>query len=274
LDTFPKLDGLQTLLEKIERERSLNFRGYKRSSLIRRIGRRMRLSHPDLMDDYLRLLDVSPSEFSHLLDDLTIKYTEFFRDPPVFSLIAQQILPKLFTHKGTQIPLRVWSVGCSSGEETYSLAILIADLLGPNRPRYKIKIYGTDIDQKVVEQARSGVYKPYRLESLCNRHLSHFQKYSTGSPSYYRVAFPLRNLVVFGCHNLLSDPPISHIDLLICRNVLIYFERELQERFFHLFHYALDRSGFLVLGKAEQISPQRTADFKEIDRQLRIYQKR
>jgi two-component system CheB/CheR fusion protein len=234
----------------------------------------MRINRTDRMDDYFRLLDTSPSEFNRLLDDLTIKYTEFFRDPPVFSLIAQQILPKLLTHKGTQVPLRIWSVGCSSGEETYSLAFLIDDLLGPNLSHYKIKIYGTDVDQKVIEQARSGVYKPCRLESLCDRHLSRFQKHSNGTLSNYHVAPPLRNLVVFGCHNLLGDPPISHIDLLICRNVLIYFERELQERFFHLFHYALDRTGFLVLGKAEQIPPHRAADFKEVDRQLRIYQKR
>ena len=283
---------LELLLDKIHRNTSFDFREYKKTSLKRRIGTRLQATKASSYRDYMAILDANPTEYERLLRSLTIKLTEFFRDAEAFQVLEEIVLPELIGRQEdretrrqgdreilTVSPppplspspsLRIWSAGCASGEEPYSVAILLAEILGPRLADFEISIYGTDVDEEVITRARRAEYEAARVAGVKKEWLDRYFTYNNGK---YKVKGKIRRLVKFGLLNLVSDPPISRLDLLLCRNVLIYFSRELQERLFMRFHRALNEGGFLVLGKAEVPIGPAQGLFKQVNRGWRVYQK-
>jgi two-component system CheB/CheR fusion protein len=241
---------LDALLQKIHAERGYDFREYKPASVERRIIKRLVDNHLTTYEQYSTLLDDNPDEYTKLFDTLLINVSEFFRDPEAWEVIENEILPAIMAAKSRGDHIRVWSAGCSTGEEPYTMAILLAENLGDSLADYEIKIYGTDIDEKALQEARKGVY---HLERLKNVKTEYFDKYFTNEDGAFKVKSIIRQMVSFGEQDLVKHAPISHMDLVICRNVLIYFKSSLQNRVIAKFHYALNKSGYAFFGKSESI---------------------
>lgn len=258
---------LENLLEKIYRERGLDFRGYKKSSLMRRIQKRMHDVHAKSYLDYMRVLDALPQEYNELLEALTIKVTEFFRDAEVFKAVKEIVLPELVERKKRlwQRQIRIWCPACASGEEAYSVAMLLAEELGKELGSYDVKIYATDISGGALAAARAGEYLENKLKGVPEALRSKYFKAG-------KIDKKIRNMIIFGNHNLVTDPPISHLDALFCRNVLIYLTQELQKKLVPKLHAALEREGFLILGKSESI-PTSMTNLPKRGKHLPIYQK-
>ncbi len=240
-------DTLQQFVEQVAHERGLDFRGYKPTTLERRVRRRMQQLHLGTYHDYLRVLRKDEAELGNLLNTVLINVTEFFRDPAAWDALYKDILrPQLdgLPHGGS---FRAWTAGCSSGEEAYSLAILSADHFGQRLRDYDVKIYATDIDEEALNIARRGEYPADRLRRVRPEWLN---RYFPGNDPK-RVQRDVRRMVIFGRSNIISDAPISHVDLLLCRNVLIYFDPPTQRQILKRLHYALEPNGVLFLGKSE-----------------------
>jgi two-component system CheB/CheR fusion protein len=234
--------------------KGVDFQFYKSSTLKRRIIRRMALSKFETTEKYLDHLRSSRTEQDTLFNDMLISVTNFFRDPATFTMLAEYLLPKLILAKEqSQDPLRIWVAGCATGEEAYSLAIILHELSGENMASFRIQIFATDVSEVAINKARIGSYRPSELEGLSDARI---QQYFVKTESGFQVSKPIRDLVVFAQHNLLKDPPFSNIDLLSCRNVLIYLEPVLQNKVLTTFHYALNKTGHLLLGKSETIGRQ------------------
>ncbi len=259
-------DDINTLLKKIRLRKNIDFSGYKKSSLKRRIARRRELTKATSLEEYLHLLEDSPEEYDKLIETLLIKETAFFRDYMVYEEIRDTIIPEIIARKKEGDPLRIWCPGCATGEEAYSIALLLAEELGTSLQDYQLKLYATDLSDKALQIARRGMYSREKLEAL-PKELR--KKYFRGD----RVKEELRRMVIFGKHNLVDDPPISNIDLLLCRYVLIYFTFDLQRQVFKKLHYALRKGGYLVLGKSEALSKGMESLFNEISPALRVYRK-
>ncbi|HWK29525.1 MAG TPA: CheR family methyltransferase [Solirubrobacter sp.] len=242
--------SFEALLEFLKRTRGVDFTGYKRTSLQRRFRRRMEAVGCESFGDYLDHLEVNPKEYDQLFEMLLINVTEFFRDPPAWEHLQRDVLPPLLAAKSADEPIRVWSAGCASGQEAYTAAIVLAELLGVDAYRERVKIYATDIDEDALSQARLAVYSAKETESvppeLRERYFERVDQ---------RLAFrkDLRRTVIFGRNNLVQDAPISRLDLLICRNTLMYFNAETQGRILRHFHFALNDAGILMLGKSEMM---------------------
>jgi two-component system CheB/CheR fusion protein len=243
--------SLSDLLQELADERGVDFRGYKRSTIERRLRRRMfQLKQKDFAEyrDYLRK---TPAEVDELLKTILINVTEFFRDPGSWEFLRRRVLPGLLRRHNAGESIRAWSAGCATGEEAYSVAITLCEHFGKNTGDYDIKIYATDMDEDALNLARRAEYTERQL-----RHVrpewreKYFQKESNGN---YRVVRDLRKLVIFGRSNLATDAPISHVELLVCRNVLIYFSVPLQSQILLRLHYALEPHGVLFLGTAESL---------------------
>lgn len=217
---------------------------------------------------YARYLDAHPEEYQRLATAFLIKVTEFFRDPELFDYLRESILPMLI-HEGRarQGELRIWSAGCATGEEAYSLAILIADLLGPELDSLDVRIFATDADPEAIAYARRGVYAP---ESLAGMRPDLVNRYFARTDSGYEPRKSVRSMIVFGDHDLSRRPPFPNTDLVLCRNVLIYFTPELQSHSLQLFAYSLRDGGVLVLGKAETVAPL-PEFFDPLDSRQRVY---
>ena len=260
----------EALLEYINRSRSFDFTGYKRASLMRRVGKRMQMIGVEGFAAYHDYLEVHPEEFRALFDTILINVTGFFRDPLTWEVISAEILPRLLSAKRPEEPIRVWSAGCASGEEAYSLAIALAEALGPTAFRDRVKIYATDVDDDALTKARLAQYEAKDVQGIPPPLL---EKYFEPA-NHSRLAFlkDLRRCVIFGRHDLIQDAPISRIDLLTCRNALMYFNTETQSRILDRFHYALVDRGFLVLGKAESLMTYNNA-FIPVDLKRRIFAK-
>jgi two-component system CheB/CheR fusion protein len=258
-----------TLLEFLRRSRGFDFTGYKRASLARRFRRRMEAIEVASFGDYLDYLEVHPDEYEQLFNTLLINVTEFFRDPPAWEHLRATALPEILESKGDDDPVRVWSAGCAGGHEAYTVAMILAELLGEDAFRERVKIYATDIDEEALETARHAVYAPKDIEDvpedLRERYFERFDQ---------RVAFrkDLRRSVIFGRNNLIADAPISRLDLLICRNTLMYFNAETQARIVRHFHFALGVPGALMLGKSEMMIAHRDL-FETSDLKSRIFRK-
>jgi len=237
---------LQQFVERVARDRDLDFRGYKPTTLERRVKRRMQQLHLRDYREYLRYLRRDGREVAQLLNTVLINVTEFFRDPAAWEALRHVLKERLdaLPHSGA---FRVWTAGCSSGEEAYSVALLIADHFGARVRDYDIKVYATDIDDEALNIARRGEYPAERLRRVRPEWL---QRYFTGRDPM-RVARDVRRMVIFGRSNLIADAPISHVDLLVCRNVLIYFDPPTQRQILKRLHYALEPNGVLFLGKSE-----------------------
>jgi two-component system CheB/CheR fusion protein len=273
MPTHPRADeSLQKLLAQVRDRNGIDFSQYKRPTILRRLQRRMATTGTLDLPDYLRYLEQHPEEYSRLIASFLIHVTEFFRDPELFAALSEQVLPELIAHaeeQGIDHELRVWSAGCATGEEAYSLAMLVAEALGEQLPLFTVQIFATDVDDEAVAFARRGVYTAAALADVPQELRS---RYFTQLDGGYEVTPQLRSLVIFGQHDLGQRAPFPHIDLVLCRNVLIYFTAELQQRALQLFAFALRDGGYLALGKAETVKPLE-AYFAAAHEQLKLYRR-
>ncbi len=267
--TEAERNDFEELLDYLKRSRGFDFTGYKRASLVRRVSLRMKAVGVESFRDYLDFLQVDPAEYTALFDTLLINVTGFFRDPGAWEFMSSEILPGLLASKGPSNPVRVWSAGCASGEEAYTLAIVLAELLGVDEMRQRVKIYGTDIDEAALTIARHATYAPKALAAVPEPLLpKYFEKFGAN----YIFRKDLRRTVIFGRHDLVHAAPISHIDLLACRNTLMYLNAETQSRVLARLHFALEEGGILFLGKAEMLLSHAEL-FRPIDLKRRIFVK-
>jgi two-component system CheB/CheR fusion protein len=262
----PVDENLEKLLEYLRRNRGFDFTGYKRASLARRIGKRMEDVGITSYAEYLDYLEVHTEEYDPLFNTILINVTHFFRDEGAWKYLADEVLPGLIERRSPTSAIRVWSAGCATGEEAYTIAIILAELLGPEQFRDRVKIYGTDVDEEALEKARHATYTAHEVEGL-NPVL--LEKYFDVAEGIYTFRKDLRRQVIFGRHDLIQDAPISKVDLLVCRNALMYFNSETQARILARFHFALNDGGILFLGKAETMLTRATT-FTPIDLSRRI----
>jgi two-component system CheB/CheR fusion protein len=249
-----------------------DFSQYKPSTIYRRIERRMAVHQIEAMDGYVKYLQQTPVEVQDLFNDLLIGVTNFFRDPDVFAVLEAQVIPKLFEGKSAASTVRVWCPGCSTGEEAYSIAILLQQRLELLKTSYKVQVFATDIDSRAIAVARAGVYPASVAEAISPERLARF---FTAEPdgSAYRVHKGIRDLLVFSEQDVIKDPPFSKLDLISCRNLLIYLGAELQKKLISLFHYALQPGGVLFLGTSETAGEQGDL-FAVLERKAKIYQRK
>ena len=259
----------EALLAHLKQSRGFDFTSYKRSSLMRRVLVRMQTLGVNGFAAYLDFLQVDPEEFTRLFNTILINVTSFFRDAAHWEYVRDEIVPRLTGAAGAVEPIRIWSAGCASGEEAYSIAVLLAEALGFEAFRERVKIYATDVDEEALNQARHAVYS-FRITDDVPAPL--LAKYFELQDDRYVFNKDLRRSVIFGRHDLLQDAPISRVDLLICRNCLMYFNTEAQGRILARFHFALVPRGFLFLGKAETLLAQ-SAMFEAVDVKRRLFMK-
>jgi two-component system CheB/CheR fusion protein len=261
--------SLDELLDLIKESRGFDFTGYKRSSIERRVAKRMSDVGVERYEDYLDYLELHAGEFAELFNTLLINVSGFFRDPQTWEHLATQILPQLLTRVGPDSPIRVWCAGCAGGEEAYTVAMVLARVLGDAAFRDRVKIYATDIDEEALDTARHGAYLPRQIEGVPQAALERFFE---RTDQRYVFRKDLRRSVIFGRNDLVQDAPISRIDLLFCRNTLMYFTAETQSRILRRFHFALDDEGFLVLGKSEMLVTHAEL-FTPVDLKRRVFRK-
>jgi two-component system CheB/CheR fusion protein len=242
---------LQNVLELLRQGTGVDFSFYKANTLQRRISRRMVLHRIDELQDYAGILQNDAAEVEALYQDILIHVTSFFRDPETFEAIQAKILPSLFQNRSRQEPLRVWTLGCSTGEEAYSMAILLAEAAEAHASSIQMQIFASDLNEAGIEKARAGVYSKSIAADVSPERLRRYFAEVNGS---YRISKSIREMCVFARHNVLSDPPFSRIDLISCRNLLIYLQPALQQKVLPLLHLALKPAGFLVLGSSETVS--------------------
>jgi two-component system, chemotaxis family, CheB/CheR fusion protein len=269
MDNIESSPELETLLEYIKRNRGFDFGGYKRASLSRRISKRMQVIGVENYTDYLDYLEVHPNEFIDLFNTILINVTAFFREPQAWEYIANEVIPKIVAGRRTNKPIRVWSAGCASGEETYTLAMLLAEAIGVEQYATRVKIFATDVDAEALNYSRHASYSIKDVQGIPPELLDKYFELVNGR---YVFQKELRRCVIFGRHDLVQDAPISRIDLLVCRNTLMYFNSEAQSKVLDRFHFALNDSGFLFLGKAEMLFT-RNHSFTPVDLRRRVFTK-
>jgi two-component system, chemotaxis family, CheB/CheR fusion protein len=261
--------ALEALLEYLRDSRGFDFTGYKRATLVRRIRKRMGEVSVAEYEEYVDHLEANPREFSELFNTILINVTRFFRDPEAWQFIQEEIVPRILAAVPDDGPIRIWSAGCASGEEAYTAAIVLLETLGEEAFRQRVKIYGTDLDEEALAEARAAIYPPRAFADL-PRHL--IEKYFVEHGRDLAFRPDLRRSLIFGRNELLQDAPISRIDLLLCRNVLMYFTVEAQARILSRLNFALLDHGFLVLGKSEMLV--RHSDyFAPVDVKWRIFRR-
>lgn len=259
----------EALLDYLKHNRGCDLTVYKPSTLMRRFQYRMQSIKIDSYQGYLKYLQSHSEEHVALLNDVLINVTNFFRDPDDWSYLAAEIIPKILANKQPDEPIRVWSAGCAAGQEIYSFLILLAEALGIESCLQRVYCYATDADELALTQARQGIYSALEVSGIPPNLL---QKYFQQTEQGYIFYSELRRRIIFGRHDLSKDAPMSKIDLLICRNVLIYFNPEIQTSVLIRFHFALQKTGFLFLGKSEMLVNRRQI-FTPISMQHRIYVK-
>lgn len=259
----------EALLNYIKRSRGFDFTGYKRSTLIRRVQKRMQAVGIETISEYMDYLEVDPQEFIQLFNTILINVTSFFRDQSPWDYLQTEVIPLIVARKEPHEPIRVWSAGCASGQEAYTLAIALVEVLGVEQFRERVKIYATDIDEEALNQARGARYNAKEVANIPQELL---ERYFDCNNNHYTFRQDLRRAVIFGRHNLVKDAPISRIDLLVCRNTLMYFNAEAQAKIIARFHFALNESAFLVLGKAEMLLSH-SKSFTPVDLNRRIFTK-
>ncbi len=259
----------EALLDYLKRSRGFDFSSYKRSSLMRRVTKRIQaVEVPDYVG-YMDYLEVHPEEFIQLFNTILINVTGFFRDESAWDFLKREIIPHMLKERPLDDPIRIWSAGCSSGEETYSLAILLAEALGHEAFCRRVKIYSTDVDEEALAQARTAAYSEKELQAVPTAMRKKYFDTLNGRPTFRTE---LRRSVIFGRHDLLQDAPISRLDLMVCRNTLMYFNAEAQARVLARFHFALNDGGVLFLGRAEMLLSHPNL-FTPIDLRYRVFVK-
>jgi two-component system CheB/CheR fusion protein len=263
--------SFEALVQYLKNERGFDFSGYKRPSLVRRVRRQMQLVGISGYDEYLDHLQVHPEEFTALFNMMLINVTSFFRDPDTWQELRTVILPALLRERPSG-SVRVWSAGCASGEEAFSLAICLTEALGPEEFRARVKIYATDVDEEALAEARHATYERSRLVDVPDDLVQRYFEPATGDGDRLTFRKDLRRCVIFGRNDLVQDAPISRIDLLACRNTLMYFNAEQQARIVQRMHFALNPTGVLFIGKAETLWSH-AALFKATDGNRRFFRK-
>jgi two-component system, chemotaxis family, CheB/CheR fusion protein len=261
-------EQLRRILAHLRVRTGHDFSKYKRSTVVRRVARRMQVTRTEDLNEYYDVLRESPEEAQALLGDLLITVTTFFRDSEAFDALKTLVMPSLFDGKDPSETIRIWVPGCATGEEAYSVAMLVLEEASRREFRPSLQVFGSDLDARALGLAREGRY-PASIEPDVSE--ERLRRFFNREGDGYRVRQDLRDVVLFSVHDMLKDPPFSRVDLISCRNVLIYLDRELQEQVNGTFHYALAPGGFLLLGASE------TADnppglFRSVDRNARIYQ--
>jgi two-component system, chemotaxis family, CheB/CheR fusion protein len=272
-DENPKFgNALPKIFILLRSHTSHDFSLYKPSTIIRRIGRRMAVHQIDAIADYVHYLRQKPNEVQALFRDLLIGVTSFFRDPEAFQILEDQVIPKLFNGKPAGSSIRIWIPGCSTGEEAYSIAILLMEHVEALRQNYIVQVFATDIDSHAIATARSGIYPASIAANISPDRLARFFT-TEKDASAYRIDKSIRDFLFFSEHDLIKDPPLSKLDLISCRNLLIYMGSELQKNLIPLFHYALKPNGTLFLGTSEGIG-----DFDNLfavhDRKAKLFQRK
>ena len=246
---MPGDDEFRPILAALRKTSGVDFSQYRDTTIKRRTARRMLLRGFKSAGDYARLLKRDPAEADALYRDVLINVTSFFREPEMFDEVRRRVLPAILERTSRSRPIRLWVAGCSTGQEAYSFAILLIEFLASVNTSRSIQIFATDLgDHAALEQARSGFY-PLSIESEVSA--ERLRRFFTKEPQGYRIQKSVRDLCVFARQNITVDPPFSRVDLVSCRNVLIYLSEILQKRLLPVFHFALNRDGYLVLGKAE-----------------------
>jgi two-component system CheB/CheR fusion protein len=251
-------------------KRGVDFSHYKQTTIHRRIMRRMALNRISDVEVYAQLLKDNRTEVDALYQDLLITVTNFFRDPSLYEALTNKVLPSILRERKTADPVRVWIPGCATGEEAVSFAITLLEYLGDNAVTTPIQIFATDLNEKAIEKARTGLYLRTAVQNVSPPRLKRFFVKTGG---HYQVVKAIRDICIFAPHNLLKDPPFSKMDVISCQNVLIYLEAAPQNRIMHAFHYALKPNGFLLLGKSETIGTA-TDLFEQPAKQYKVYTKR
>lgn len=265
-------DALRKIFIALRTHVGHDFSQYKPNTILRRIERRMAVHQFESIDSYVRYLHQAPSEVESLFRDLLIGVTNFFRDPAAFQMLEELVIPKLFASNPPGSVIRVWSTGCSTGEEAYSLAILLQEYRETLKQDYRVQVFATDIDSQAIATARAGIYPTSMSADISPERLKRFFTLEPDG-SGYRIHKSIRDMLVFSEQDLIKDPPFSRLDLICCRNLLIYLGAELQKKIIPLFHYALKPGGILFLGTSEGVG-----DFDDIftvlDRKSKLYQRK
>jgi two-component system, chemotaxis family, CheB/CheR fusion protein len=269
----PKTESaLKKIFVLLRAQTGHDFSQYKPSTIGRRIERRMAVQQVDSMDGYVKFIQQTPAEVEALFRDMLIGVTNFFRDPEAFKALEEQVIPKLFAGKSADATIRIWAPGCSTGEEAYSLAILLAERQQVLKKSFKVQVFATDIDSRAIAVARSGSYPASIATDLTPERLARFFSTEPGE-SAFRIHKGIRDILVFSEQNVIKDPPFSKLDLISCRNLLIYLGGTLQKKLIPLFHYALNPGGYLFLGTSETVG-----EFGDLfavqDRKQKIYQRK
>ncbi len=262
-----EISGIQHVLVLLRSHSGHDFSFYKQNTILRRVRRRMAVNQIERVDKYVQYLRQNSGELEMLFHELLIGVTAFFRDPDAYAALQENVIPNLFTQKEGERMVRVWAPGCSTGEEAYSIAILLQEYVEKIGQPYNFQIFATDIDRESIEKARSGVYPANIALDVSPERLSRF--FSAQEDSF-RIKESIRDMVIFAEQDVVKDPPFSKIDLVSCRNLLIYFEVELQKKVLPLFHYALRQGGFLFLGTSESTGGF-TNLFEPVDRKWKLY---
>jgi two-component system CheB/CheR fusion protein len=262
-------ESFEALLQYMRDARGFDFTGYKRTTLTRRVRRRMDQVGCENYEDYLDLLQASSDEFAALFNTILINVTSFFRDPPAWEFVKDKVIPELLAERAPNESIRVWSAGCASGQEAYTLAMLLVEALGPDEFRQRVKIYATDIDEDALVEGRSASYDAKAVESVPQELL---QRYFESSNGRYVFRKDLRRAVIFGRNDLVKDAPISRVDLLVCRNALMYMNAETQRHVLNRLHFALSPRGRMFLGHAEMLLSHGDR-FTPVDLKNRIFRK-
>lgn len=263
--------ALEGFLERVRSRSGIDFGSYKRPTIRRRLHRRMVATNTRTIEEYVAYMADNPEEHQRLVDSLLIKVTEFFRDSDVFAYLREQVLPDIVARaRGHGGEIRLWSAGCATGEEAYSLAIAVCEVLGDDLDRFHVRVFATDVAADVVAFARRGIYPASALAHVAPDLIA---RYFTEEQDAFAINQRVRNLIVFGEHDICQRPPFPHIDLLVCRNVLIYFTGDLQQRALQSFAFALRDEGYLILGTAETASS--LPEFLELEQPaLKVYRRR
>jgi two-component system CheB/CheR fusion protein len=261
-------EGVEPLVEHLRDERGFDFSGYKRASLERRLARRLAAVGVTSYREYVDYLQVHPEEFTLLFNNILINVTSFFRDTDTWDFLRTEVVPAIIRAKGPSQPIRIWSAGCSSGQEPATVAMLFAHELGTEEYRDRVKVYATDVDEEALANARGALYTERDVAGVPEE----YKKYIEPAGDKYVVAKELRRGMIFGRHDLLRDAPISRVDLLLCRNVLIYVDAETQATVLNRLNFAMNDDAYLCLGKAEMLLTH-GALFQPVDLRRRVFRK-
>jgi len=254
-------DYVQKIFILIRSSTGHDFSGYKQNTIRRRIERRMAVHQINKLVDYVRFLRQNPAEVETLYKDMLIGVTNFFRDVEAFDLLRDKVIANILKNKTQESPVRIWIQGCATGEEAYSIAMLLLEATEKMKKHFNIQIFATDIDADAVEYARNAVYPDSIAADVSAERLEHFFIKEDNS---YKVKKQIREMIIFAVQNLIKDPAFSKLDLVCCRNVLIYMDTELQKKIIPLFHYTLSHDGFLFLGSSESIGEYKDTNKRDV----------